>query len=137
MSAITVASTEADSNAVELPVCDEYPVQLELNGQAVVTLLCTPAALTELAVGWLYCEGLIESPEEVLALGACDQLSRIRAFTQGERPLVQSEWRRVITSGCGSGHAIDPAELATLPPVTSDLTFPLARLEELLREIAL
>jgi FdhD protein len=137
MNGATVATAEIDGNAVELPVCDEYPVQLELNGQAVVTLLCTPAALTELAVGWLYCEGLIETPEEVLALGACDQLSRIRVFTEGERPLVQSEWRRVITSGCGSGHAIDPDELAALPPVTSDFTFPLVRLEELLREIAL
>ena len=118
-------------------VCDEFPVQLELNGESVVTLLCTPQDLTELAIGWLYCEGLIERVDELLAVGACDQLSRMRVFAEGGRPLVQSEWRRVITSGCGSGHAIDPAELAALPPVTSDLTFPLPRLEELLREIAL
>jgi FdhD protein len=120
-----------------LPVCDEFPVQLELNNQRVVTLLCTPSALTELAVGWLYCEGLIDGVDEILAVGGCDQLSRMRVFTEGRRPLVQSEWRRVITSGCGSGHAIDPQELATLPAVTSDLRFPLPRLEELMREIAL
>jgi hypothetical protein len=120
-----------------LPVCDEYPVSLELNGERVVTLLCTPCDLTELAVGWLYCEGLIDGVDEVLAVGGCDQLSRMRVFTEGQRPLVQSEWRRVITSGCGSGHAIDPQELAALPAVTSDLRFPLPRLEELMRDINL
>ena len=117
-------------------VCDEFPVQLEVNGEAVVTLLCTPRDLAELAVGWLHCEGLIDGVDDLLAVGACDQLSRMRVFVADERPLVQSEWRRVITSGCGSGHAIDPDELASLPPVASDFTFPLPRLEELLREIA-
>lgn len=120
-----------------LPVCDEYPVSLELNGQRVVTLLCTPRDLSELAVGWLYCEGLIASIEELAAVGACDALSRVRIFTDNARPLIQSEWRRVITSGCGSGHAIDPQELATLPKVRSALRFPLSRLEELMREVAL
>ena len=120
-----------------LPVCDEFPVQLELNGEPVVTLLCTPSALTELALGWLYCEGMIEGLDEVLAVGGCDQLSRMRVFADAARPVAQSEWRRVITSGCGSGHAIDPAELAKLPPVTSDLTFPLPRLEALMREVAI
>ncbi|MDP9373417.1 MAG: formate dehydrogenase accessory sulfurtransferase FdhD [Chloroflexota bacterium] len=125
------------SALADLPVCDEFPVQLELNGERVVTLLCTPSGLTELAVGWLYCEGLVEGADEILAVGACDGLSRMRVHTDAERPLVQSEWRRVITSGCGSGHAIDPAELAKLPPVTGDYTFPLPRLEELMREVAL
>jgi FdhD protein len=120
-----------------LPVCDEFPVSLELNEERVVTLLCTPRDLTELAVGWLYCEGLIEGADELMAVGACDELSRVRVFAESQRPLVQSEWRRVITSGCGSGHAIDPAELATLPAVTSDLRFPLPRLEELMRAVAL
>ncbi len=138
MTALDVGPAAAtDHDPAALPVCDEFPVQLELNGERVVTLLCTPSALTELALGWLYCEGLIDSLDEVLAVGGCDQLSRMAVFTDAARPLVQSEWRRVITSGCGSGHAIDPAELAQLPRVASDYTFPLARLEELMREVAL
>ena len=138
MTVVDVAPAAATvHDLAALPVCDEFPVQLELNGERVVTLLCTPSALTELALGWLYCEGLIDSLDEVLAVGGCDQLSRMAVFTDAARPLVQSEWRRVITSGCGSGHAIDPAELARLPRVASDYTFPLARLEELMREVAL
>lgn len=131
------AGGEAPPDPFDLPVCDEFPVQLELNGERVVTLLCTPRDLTELALGWLYCEGLVAGMDEVLAVGGCDQLSKMRVFTEGGRPVVQSEWRRVITSGCGSGHAIDPAELATLPRVASDFVLPLSRLEALMREVAL
>ncbi len=131
------APTIATTTRADLPVCDEYPVSLDLNDQRVVTLLCTPRDLGELAVGWLYCEGLIEGVGELAAVGACDELSRVRIFTDTTRPLVQSEWRRVITSGCGSGHAIDPEELATLPKVESAFSFPLPRLEALMREIAL
>ena len=138
---ITTKSTElpavTSTDKQSLPVCDEFPVSLELNDERVVTLLCTPCDLTELAVGWLYCEGLIDGVDELLAVGACDELSRVRIFAESQRPLVQSEWRRVITSGCGSGHAIDPDELATLPAVTSELRFPLSRLEELMRAVAL
>jgi FdhD protein len=133
LSTPSIALTAPD----ELAVCDEYPVSLDLNDQRVVTLLCTPRDLGELAVGWLYCEGLIEGVDELAAVGACDELSRVHIFTDTTRPLVQSEWRRVITSGCGSGHAIDPEELSTLPRVTSDFSFPLPRLEALMREIAL
>lgn len=120
-----------------LPVCDEFPVQLELNGERIVTLMCTPSALTELAVGWLYCEGLIDTLDDVQAVGGCDALNRMSVFTERQQPVTPSVWRRVITSGCGVGHAIDPAELALLPPVTSDFTLPLPRLEELMREVAL
>src|SRR3954471_13668816 len=105
---IATETTPSLPEFTAFPVCDEFPVQLELNGERIVTLLCTPSGLTELAVGWLYCEGLIDGVDELLAVGGCDQLSRMRVFTDSQRPLVQSEWRRVITSGCGSGHAIDP-----------------------------
>ncbi len=82
MTAVDVAPAPADEHdPAALPVCDEFPVQLELNGERVVTLMCTPSALTELALGWLYCEGLIESLDEVLAVGGCDELSRMAVFT--------------------------------------------------------
>lgn len=130
-------AVDRPTDGTSLPVCDEYPVQLELNDQRIVTLLCTPSDLTELALGWLYCEGLIDSLDDVLAVGACDEASRMAVFSDVAKPVVQSEWRRVITSGCGSGHAIDPAELAKLPMVRSDYALPLSRLEERMRQVAL
>lgn len=129
--------TECAREGPALPVCDEFPVQLDLNGERIVTLLCTPADLTELALGWLYCEGMIDSLDEVQAVGGCEESSRVAVFSDASKPVAQSEWRRVITSGCGSGHAIDPAELAKLPPVRSDYAIPLARLEERMRQVAL
>src|SRR3712207_9026090 len=110
MTAIDVGPDAAtDHDPAALPVCDEFPVQLELNGERVVTLLCTPSALTELALGWLYCEGLIDALDEELAVGGCDQLSRLAVFTHGARPLVQSEGRRGDHRRRGSRHPDDPA----------------------------
>lgn len=133
----SIAASEHVAATASLPVCDEFPVQLDFNDQRVVTLLCTPADLTELALGWLFCEGLIDALDAVQAVGACDEASRMAVFSDTPKPVAQSEWRRVITSGCGSGHAIDPAELAKLPPVRSNYTIPLQRLEERMRQVAL
>lgn len=130
-------ATVPSGPATALPVCDEFPVSLELNGTRIVTLLCTPADLTELAVGWLYCEELLADVEELQAVGACADRSRVAVFTESQRTPAPSAWRAVITSGCGSGHAIDPQVVAQLPPVTSTLRFPLDRLEQLMREVAL
>src|SRR5207247_4311283 len=50
---------QADSAMVE-----EVPVWLEVNGEPMVTWMCTPDLLEELAVGWLHGEGFIERSEE-------------------------------------------------------------------------
>ena len=39
---------------------EEVPVWLEVNGEPLVTWMCTPHLLEELAVGWLAGEGEIE-----------------------------------------------------------------------------
>ena len=52
----------SDQAAVE-----EMPVWLEVNGRPVVTWMCTPDLLEELAVGWLHGEGYIETVDEVHA----------------------------------------------------------------------
>ena len=56
----------ADSAAVE-----EWPVWLEVNGEPVVTWMCTPDQLEELAAGWLHGEGYIESVDDLLKLRPC------------------------------------------------------------------
>ena len=46
-------------------IVEEVPVWLEVNGRPVVTWMCTPDLLEELAVGWLHGEGYIESAAQV------------------------------------------------------------------------
>src|SRR2546426_7344894 len=57
---------QADSAAVE-----EVPVWLEVNGEPIVTWMCTPDQLEELATGWLHGEGYIETMDDLIRLRPC------------------------------------------------------------------
>ena len=85
-------------------IVEERPVCLFVNGSEVATLLCTPVDLEDLAVGFAFSEGLIETIDEVEGIsvsegGTCVDLWLAHGF---EEPL-----RRVITSGCGGGVTFD------------------------------
>jgi FdhD protein len=90
---------QADSAAVE-----EWPVWLEVNGEPVVTWMCTPDQLEELAVGWLHGEGYIESLDDLLKLRPCAPDLGFWADVKPERvALVKGENRKsVLASGCGA-----------------------------------
>lgn len=103
----------ADGAAVE-----EVPVWLEVNRRPVVTWMCTPELLEELAVGWLAGEGYIESIDEVqlrpcgtdLGFWAEVAPARVDQVEHGER-------RQVLASGCGavSTWLADPGTLPAGP----------------------
>ncbi|MEG0377018.1 MAG: formate dehydrogenase accessory sulfurtransferase FdhD [Eubacterium sp.] len=44
---------------------EEYPVSIILNGQKIITLMCTPSHLEELAVGFLYLKKIIENTDQI------------------------------------------------------------------------
>jgi FdhD protein len=102
----------------EQAVVEEVPVWLEVNGRPVVTWMCTPDLLEELAIGWLHGEGYIDSIDQV-HLRPCATDLGFWAQVPEERVLaVQAEGRRpVLASGCGavSTFLADPAALETRP----------------------
>jgi len=85
-------------------VAAELPVRLILNNEPLVTLLCTPTELEELAVGFLLSEGLLH-----------DRSSLRKMAVSGAGPSIEIEitglpkgWekqfeKRTISSGCGKG----------------------------------
>ena len=87
----------------ELAAVEEVPVWLEVNGQPVVTWMCTPDLLEELAIGWLHGEGYIDRLDEV-HLRPCATDLGFWAEVPAERvAAVQAEGRRpVLASGCGA-----------------------------------
>ncbi len=93
---------------------EEVPVWLEVNGQPVVTWMCTPDLLEELAVGWLHGEGYIDRADQV-KLRPCATDLGFWADVPPERvAAVQAERRRpVLASGCGavSTFLADPSSL--------------------------
>jgi FdhD protein len=99
---------------------DEVPVWLEVNGSPVVTWMCTPELLEELAVGWLHGEGYIASLDELKSLRPC--ATDLGFWAEVDPATVSSvaaeERRRVLASGCGavSVFLADPAATPASPP---------------------
>jgi FdhD protein len=85
---------------MDVPVVEERPLVLYVNGQELVTLLCTPTKLEALVVGFLSFEGIIRDLEDIhtLTVLAEDGYAEVRLHS----PFVPPR-RRVHTSGCGGG----------------------------------
>ncbi len=93
----------------------ETPVSLTVNGEVWLTFMCTPVLLDELAVGFLYNEGIIESMDEVENVHLCEHGDNVDVWLNhpAEQP---SNWRR--TSGCTGG--VTAVDLLAKPNVSFD-----------------
>jgi len=82
---------------------EEVPVWLEVNGTPLVTWMCTPELLEELAVGWLTGEGYISSIDELRLRPCATDLGFWAEVPAARVAAVQAEGRRpVLASGCGA-----------------------------------
>jgi FdhD protein len=82
------------------PVPSEMALTLYINGQELVTILCTPAKLNCLVLGYLYSEGIIASLSDVASMRICEEESLADVRLSKEYLLPT---RRTLTSGCGGG----------------------------------
>ena len=85
-------------------VASELPVSLVLNNEPLVTLLCTPSELQELAVGFLLSEGLLSARSSLKKLEVVEEKALVRI----EIPDLPADAgrlfeKRTISSGCGKG----------------------------------
>jgi len=96
--------TEEGRNESEDTIVREFPLTISLNNQELVTLLCTPANLKYLAVGFLFSEGLLKDRNEIKKIVVDDQRGVVWVETKEDR-VVNNEFlsKRLITSGCGRG----------------------------------
>ena len=85
---------------MDIPVVQERSLSLYVNGQELVTLLCTPSKLEALVVGFLSFEGIIRGLEDIQSLTILDEdgYADVRLTSDFVPPR-----RRVHTSGCGGG----------------------------------
>jgi len=82
---------------------EEVPVWLEVNNRPVVTWMCTPEHLEELAIGWLHGEGYISSLRDVHLRPCATDLGFWAEIAPERLAAVQEEQRRpVLASGCGA-----------------------------------
>jgi len=85
-------------------VATELPIRLILNGKPLVTLLCTPTELEELAVGFLLSEGILRRRSSIKQM-VVDEKEAVVRIELSELP---ADWetmfeKKTISSGCGRG----------------------------------
>lgn len=98
---------------IRLP--QEQTLSLFVNGQELVSILCTPDKLNCLVIGFLRSEGLITSTKDIVTMRICldESLADVRLSKQTTLPT-----KRTITSGCGGGTIFDQA--TNVIPVNSN-----------------
>lgn len=85
-------------------VASELPIRLVLNNEPLVTLLCTPAELEELAVGFLLSEGLLRDKSAIKKLEVDEREATVRIELADLPPDFSKLFeKRTISSGCGKG----------------------------------
>ncbi|MFC1932017.1 formate dehydrogenase accessory sulfurtransferase FdhD [Chloroflexota bacterium] len=113
--------TEEGRSNIEDIVARESPLTIILNNQELVTLLCSPADLKYLAIGFLVSEGLIRDKDEIKKIMVDDQRGMARVETKGDKAFDNElVFKRFITSGCGRGATFySAADAQDLPAVES------------------
>jgi FdhD protein len=85
-------------------VASELPVRIVLNNEPLVTLLCTPAELEELAVGFLVSEGLLRDKSSIRKLVVDKHEPAVFIELAGlPEDFTKVFEKRTISSGCGKG----------------------------------
>jgi FdhD protein len=122
-----------ESRQIERPVVREAPWTIHVNGQELVTLLCTPDKLNFLVLGFLASEGLIEGLDDVLSLQVCeDEEGVIDVTLNGGRPSPRGH--PLLLSGCGRGVTFDDLS-GSQPKIESSLQISTQDIVRLMREL--
>lgn len=87
----------------KLNIFTEEAVELYVNGKKMITFMCTPLNLEEMALGYLYSRGLIDNISEFIGAAPCSTKKRVFALVDKKLKDEVYSIRNVVMSGCGSG----------------------------------
>jgi len=110
MSAITTALTVEKISGGRLSRHDdeivrEVPVTVFLNDEELVTLVCSPAHLEELAVGFLCAENILRRRDDLKSVTIREEEGLIWVETTGPAPRRETFMKRYLTTCCGRGRS--------------------------------
>ncbi len=103
---VTVCLEKIDAGSktkkmAEEPVATESPVNIFVNDQYVITLLATPQFQKELALGWLFDEGVLDSLNEVREVHLDqDDANVVTKHPLDEERLQTTGVSRLVTTAC-------------------------------------
>jgi len=124
----------SEPRVIDGAVVEEALVCLTLNGEELATVMCTPRDLPELALGFLYNEGVIDGLDDVRALTVSKGKTCVDVWLHNMD--ARPPRRAIITAGCGGGITFDDLSAAH-PPLTSDLRATPEQIAALMRQLHL
>ena len=80
----------------------EFPFEIYVNDERLITLMCTPSNLEYLAVGYLFSEGIIKNYEDIEEI-VINKNNNAFIYTHNKIDLTCKHSNRTKTSGCGNG----------------------------------
>jgi FdhD protein len=121
------SSGEWTTTATAVP--SEMALSVYVNKQELATLLCTPAKLNYLVLGFLYSEGVIDRMDDIASMSVCedDSLAEVALVRSDYSPPVH----RTLASGCGGGVTFDKQ----LDRVESSVTVTPGQVSALMRQL--
>ncbi|QNT75845.1 formate dehydrogenase accessory sulfurtransferase FdhD [Dehalogenimonas etheniformans] len=126
--------TSGEASIIEDEVARERALTIILNGEELVTLLCSPGEFDYLAAGYLASEDIISTAADIKNLSVNEVTAVVRVETVG-KVSTELTYKRVISSGCGRGAALySAADVNSLNPVTSKLNVTPAQIYKLVRD---
>ncbi len=115
----------------------ERPITIHLNDVEVATTQATPNDLEELAIGFLYAEGLLSDRSALVSVEADAKRGLVWVSTLEEVPADFAERTRYLTSGCGKGVTFASVGHARgIAPLDTTFTVAGAAIYDLVRELA-
>lgn len=126
------------SSEMEDLVVKEYPFTIFLNGEELVTLLCSPKALDFLAYGFLLSEGIIQSKNDVADM-KIDEEKGIADVSTAEEEDTSNYFtgKRMLTTGCGKGTVFyNIQDIISCKPAEDGLRIDSERLLALMKEFS-
>jgi FdhD protein len=122
---------DSECRSVRGVVPTEEAITLHVNAQSLVSLMCTPTQLEELALGFLFNEGLIEGLDEVAVLELCGGERCVDVWLRHDIEMPQL---RIITSGCSGGTTFEDV-VSAHHPVRSNAQITPQQVAHLMQEL--
>ncbi|MCA9970001.1 MAG: formate dehydrogenase accessory sulfurtransferase FdhD [Anaerolineales bacterium] len=119
---------------VDGEVVEEALACVSVNGRELATMMCSPHGLEQLALGFLYNEGIIGEMADVRHLRVSEGRTCVDVWLQDAG--FEPPTRQIVTAGCGGGVTFDDLQQQHAP-LDSALTAAPAQLAELMRRMHL
>ena len=116
----------------ERSVVQEAPLLLTVNGHELTTLVASPHQLNFLVAGFLRNQGFVDSIDDFLSLGICEDFGVANANLVKEIP---AQLMPTLTSGCGTGISFNVADSELRPMQQQDVCYPSAAVFALMQEL--